>query len=419
MSSEPRRYPSTERGTATYETLLRAGASVFGRRGFRQASVAEICRRSRVANGTFYQYFPDKEHIFLKLIERMTNQLQARLETGADKAQSALEKIQSAVRAHLDFIGSQTALYRVFREAEFIQTDLPQQLYGRLADFYQRILRAGQSSHQLRYLDAETVAFSLLGMTEFIALRYLFWDQGLPAEAWTTLRDLVAHGMSSAQPIVTTTQVILPLREEQPTALSHGQRRRGRLLAAAEAEFGQKGFYEAQIIDIARRAGIAHGTFYTYFPSKEAIFVELVREINRQLRAHSRAAIEGLQDRREIERAGFQAFFDFIKNHPQAYRIVREAEFVGLPNHTAGRWYYERLAQGYAPALAQAMTTGQIRELNPETLTYALMGVGHFIGLRWVLWEKKAPPASVLETMMDFILNGLLPLDKSSLSIIT
>ncbi len=410
MSSEPRRYPSTKRGAATYETLLRAGASVFGRQGFRQASVAEVCRRSRVANGTFYQYFPDKEHIFLKLIERMANQLQARLETGADKAQAALGKIQSALRAHLDFIGSQTALYRVFREAEFIQTDLPQQLYGRLAHFYQRMLRAGQSSNQLRPLHAETVAFSLLGMTEFIALRYLFWDRGLPPEAWATLRDFVARGISGDQPFVKTARVIRPFLEEQPPPLSQGQRTRARLLSAAEAEFGRQGFYEAHIVDIARRAGVAHGTFYTYFPSKEAIFVELIREINRQLRAHSRGAGEGLQDRREIERAGFQAFFDFIQKHPQAYRIVREAEFVGPPSNTAGRWYYERLAQGYAPAVSQAMTTGQIRQqLYPEALVYALMGIGHFIGLRWIVWEGQAVPARVFETMMDFILNGLQP----------
>jgi AcrR family transcriptional regulator len=110
-----RRSPSTERGTATYEALLRAGASVFSRRGFRQASVAEICRRSRVANGTFYQYFPDKEQIFLTLIERLAYQLQTRLQASVAPTASAIEQLQSALRTHLKFIESQTALYRVFR----------------------------------------------------------------------------------------------------------------------------------------------------------------------------------------------------------------------------------------------------------------------------------------------------------------
>jgi AcrR family transcriptional regulator len=409
-----RRSPSTERGTATYEALLRAGASVFSRRGFRQASVAEICRRSRVANGTFYQYFPDKEQIFLTLIERLAYQLQMRLQASVAPTASAIEQLQSALRTHLKFIESQTALYRVFREAEFIHTGLSKQLYGQLARFYQEILQSGQSQGQLRHLDPETVSFSLIGMAEFIALRYIFWGCGLPPRVWKTLADLIAHGISnqdSSEFDSSQFDSSDKLKTDELRTVKE-QRTRARLLEAAEEEFGQKGFYEAQIVDITRRAGVAHGTFYTYFPSKEAIFVELVREINTQLRAQLRAAIAGLHDRRQIERAGFRAFFEFIHNHPKAYRIVREAEFVGSPKNAAGRWYYERLAQGYTPALARAIEDDQVRPLDPEILAYALMGVGHFIGVRWVLWEGRDVPDAVFETMMDFLLHGLLPLDR-------
>jgi AcrR family transcriptional regulator len=404
-----RRSPATERGTATYEALLRAGINVFSRRGFRQASVAEICRRSRVANGTFYQYFPDKEQIFLTLIERLAYQLQMRLQASVAPTASAIEQLQSTLRTHLKFIESQTALYRVFREAEFIHTGLSKQLYGQLARFYQEILQTGQSQGQLRHLDPETVSFSLIGMAEFIALRYIFWGRGLPPRVWKTLADLIAHGISNQDSSEFDSSDKLKTDELRTVK---EQRTRARLLEAAEEEFGQKGFYEAQIVDITRRAGVAHGTFYTYFPSKEAIFVELVREINTQLRARLRAAIAGLHDRRQIERAGFHAFFEFIHKHPKAYRIVREAEFVGSPKNAAGRWYYERLAQGYTPALARAIEDDQVRPLDPEILAYALMGVGHFIGVRWVLWEGRDVPDAVFETMMDFLLHGLLPLDR-------
>lgn len=410
MSSDmanTRRSPSTERGTATYEALLRASASVFSRRGFRHASVAEICRRSRVANGTFYQYFPSKEQIFLTLIERMTHQLQTRLTV--DPTAPALQQIQSILKDHLDLMSSQTTLYRVFREAEFIHTELPKQLYGQLIRSYRRILE--QSPDQLRPIEPETVALALIGMAEFIALRYIFWGHGLPPTVWTTLHTLIAYGIHSDHPLAPAAP---PPTQPIPSSAQNNKKKkktRARLLEAAEVEFGQKGFYEAQVVDITRRAGVAHGTFYTYFPSKEAIFVELVREINSQLRAHLGAAIAGLPDRCQIECAGFQAFFEFIKGHPHAYRIVREAEFVG----SIGRWYYERLAQGYVPALAKAMAAGQIRELDPEALAYALMGIGHFIALRWVVWEGKAVPNAVFASMMDFILNGLLPLDNGSL----
>src|SRR3989304_795483 len=79
---------------------------------------------------------------------------------------------------------------------------------------------------------------------------------------------------------------------------------RQQLLDAAEAAFGRRGYFETSITDITRRAGVAQGTFYVYFPSKRAIFTELVRERSRDLRRTIQEAGAGLTDRREIERAG-------------------------------------------------------------------------------------------------------------------
>lgn len=56
------------------------------------------------------------------------------------------------------------------------------------------------------------------------------------------------------------------------------QARPAELLAAALDCFAEKGFAATRMDDIARRAGVAKGTFYLYFPSKEAVFEALVRE---------------------------------------------------------------------------------------------------------------------------------------------
>lgn len=57
---------------------------------------------------------------------------------------------------------------------------------------------------------------------------------------------------------------------------ARGQRTRAALLAAGRAEFEQAGFSDARVGMIAARAGVSHGTFYTYFPSKEDLFREVV-----------------------------------------------------------------------------------------------------------------------------------------------
>ncbi|MCA9710009.1 MAG: TetR/AcrR family transcriptional regulator, partial [Myxococcales bacterium] len=77
-------------------------------------------------------------------------------------------------------------------------------------------------------------------------------------------------------------------------ATTRGQRTRQRLLDAAENVFGGVGYGRASIVEITRTAGVAQGTFYVYFPSKKAIFVELVWELNRKLRRSLRLASDGL-----------------------------------------------------------------------------------------------------------------------------
>lgn len=68
-------------------------------------------------------------------------------------------------------------------------------------------------------------------------------------------------------------------------ATARGRRRRQTLLDAAREVFARDGFANARIADIADTANAAHGSFYTYFDSKEEIFVALLRELEDELRS--------------------------------------------------------------------------------------------------------------------------------------
>jgi AcrR family transcriptional regulator len=185
---------------------------------------------------------------------------------------------------------------------------------------------------------------------------------------------------------------------------ARGQETRARLLAAAEKVFGEKSYFQVSIADITREAGTGNGTFYLYFPSKESVFRELVQQRGHELRTVTRLATDGAGDRAEAERAGFAAFFAFIYEHPHLYRIVRQAEFV---DPAIFEEYYRVFAEGYRQGLSHAMGRGEISPLDPETLAYCLMGIGDFIGMRWVLWSPDPIPDEVFEHVMRFIRYGL------------
>ncbi|ATB44660.1 TetR/AcrR family transcriptional regulator [Corallococcus macrosporus] len=185
-----------------------------------------------------------------------------------------------------------------------------------------------------------------------------------------------------------------------------GQKTRAKLLKAAESVFGEKGYERASIADITRKGGVALGTFYVYFPDKQSIFVEVVDELGTRLRRLIAESVADCEDRVDVERQGLRTFFQFVRQHPNLYRVVRQAEFV---DEACYRRYYDRFARGYVSGLTRAMEAGEVRRMDPEALAYCLMGISDFLGMRWVLWEEDPGLERVLDTAMTLISHGLDP----------
>jgi AcrR family transcriptional regulator len=180
-----------------------------------------------------------------------------------------------------------------------------------------------------------------------------------------------------------------------------GVKTRARLLEAAEQIFAELGYHEASIVKITEAAGVAQGTFYQYFGGKKEIFEELMRDLNRRVRfAMTEAAAQG-ETRAEQEQLGFQAFFRFTAEHRALYRIIRQAEFV---SPEILHYHYDKITEGYVEGLREAMERGEVAELDPEVLAWALMGIGELIGMKWILWDGRDElPPEVLEQVGTLI----------------
>jgi AcrR family transcriptional regulator len=185
---------------------------------------------------------------------------------------------------------------------------------------------------------------------------------------------------------------------------ARGEATRQRLLEAAEAEIGEKGFSRASVSSITKRAGVGQGTFYLYFPGKQDALRELVRHMGRELRHALSRATAGAPSRTEIERQGFEAFLRFSLEHKNLYRVVMESQFV---DESIYREYYQTLADAYAVGMVRAQRAGEFRSGDPETQAWALMGIAHFLGLRYTIWDHRVPPKNVMSTAFDMILHGL------------
>jgi AcrR family transcriptional regulator len=197
------------------------------------------------------------------------------------------------------------------------------------------------------------------------------------------------------------TEAAVPTGVDGRALSQRGTRTRQRLLEAAEAVFAEHGYHDASIVKLTEAAGVGQGTFYLYFSSKQEVFDELVRDLNRRVRHAMKEASAQGKTRLEAELLGFQAYFRFTGEHPALYRIIRQAEFVS-PEML--RYHYDRLSSGYVQGLREAIERGEIADLDPEVAAWALMGMGELIGMRWILWDEVAAmPKPVLEELARII----------------
>ncbi len=178
------------------------------------------------------------------------------------------------------------------------------------------------------------------------------------------------------------------------------------ILDAAAAEFGEKGFHDGSISGITRRAGVALGSFYTYFDSKDAVFRALVSDMSARVRDHVAPAILAAPDQIAAERAGLELFIGFVRDHKEIYRIIDEAEFV---DPASFRTHYATTADRIAARLKAAAARGEVRSDVSDVHAWAIMGMNVFLGLRYGVWSEDDDPARIADTVADILAEGLRP----------
>jgi len=180
-----------------------------------------------------------------------------------------------------------------------------------------------------------------------------------------------------------------------------------KLCTAAEELFSENGFYDTEISDITKRAGVAAGTFYIYFSDKHGAFLHLLDELGRELRHEIRRAKEAqnLDSFIELERISVRTFFCFINKHFGLFRIVWQAQFVDVDSF---KQYYERFSGGYIREIMKSQSTGEIQAFDPALISFVLMGIHSFVALKHFVFDGSALDEAVVEQVVEFIAHGLL-----------
>src|SRR6202789_2651908 len=153
-----------------------------------------------------------------------------------------------------------------------------------------------------------------------------------------------------------------------------------RLKASARKLFVERGYHAARPQDIARDAGLGHGTFYLHYPDKRACFLAFVEDARQELNAHlATARSEGTLEERIA--ATLNAIYDYSDSHPGVLRAAMTDEMVIDAEGAQATPLLVHWGEEWAAFVQGAAEKGQAcSSYNAEIIGQAIVGALHQAG---------------------------------------
>lgn len=181
------------------------------------------------------------------------------------------------------------------------------------------------------------------------------------------------------------------------------------IIDAALRVFARNGYYNSRVSDIAREAGIASGTIYLYFKTKDDILVTLFREKMAAFVEHLRKEITAEADALAKLRCLVALHFRILEENPDLAEVVQvelrqgHKFFRGAPAAEVGA-YFALIAS----VLEEGVETGMFRKgLSVKVATKVLFGAMDQMATSWVLGKRAYKLSETAEVVAEIFLNGI------------
>jgi AcrR family transcriptional regulator len=169
--------------------------------------------------------------------------------------------------------------------------------------------------------------------------------------------------------------------------------------------FAERGYHPTSVADIVERLGVGKGVFYWYFPSKEDLFVEILREAHQGLRRRQRAAIGDEIDPIVRIELGIRATLDWFAEHRDYFTLFQQASTEDRFASVLRRNEEVAIADTVRH-IKDGIVEGRIADQDPEVLAQAVVGVVEQF-TRTYIFKRAEPVEDVADAAVSFCLRGL------------
>lgn len=185
--------------------------------------------------------------------------------------------------------------------------------------------------------------------------------------------------------------------------------KRTALYISAKKLFAEKGFKDTSVADITKLAGVAVGTFYIHYPSKDRLFIEIFKGENERMLGGLTASLDGDGEPKAVVRALLQHNLEGMLENPilrQWYDPNSSARIERLFREQDGISAASALYHHFIDLVVRWQAEGRMRADIDPVLIMAMFGaiirIGHF---REEIGKEFFP--ALQDHMTDFVLDGL------------
>ena len=152
--------------------ILDAARSVFAELGYDAAGVRDVIRRTELASGTFYNYFPDKESVFRAVLDESAQEVRGLLREVRAGARTLEEFVGDAYRAWFEFLVQDSLMFELMqRNAGPIRAMFGDPILGAGVEELLDDLRAAIEQGDIPPLDADYMAGAMAGTALELGIR--------------------------------------------------------------------------------------------------------------------------------------------------------------------------------------------------------------------------------------------------------
>ena len=189
------------------------------------------------------------------------------------------------------------------------------------------------------------------------------------------------------------------------------EEKRTKILGAAARVFAREGFYSARIGDVANEAGVAHGTVYLYFESKDDLLISLFRESLSEVVQHVKAEIQKEKNAEDKLRKMISLQLELIETNPDLTALM----LIELPQ--TGKFLSSDSIDGlaaYIDMIADILNEGIAEKVFDDSIDANVIATVIYSGIqgiatRWVLEKMTYPLNEVADEISEMFLKGIEP----------